>query len=61
MLLGITVDEGWDSKVGEDAASKCVFSNAFNAIMETNRSSKRGIECPIVNPPERVGDVDFSN
>jgi hypothetical protein len=29
-------DEGWDSKVGEDAVSKCFFSNTFNAIVETN-------------------------
>jgi hypothetical protein len=52
-------DEGWDSKVGEDAATECVCSNTFNAIVETNRTLKRAIEGPIVNPPERAGDVDL--
>jgi hypothetical protein len=45
-------DEGRDSKVGEDAASKCAFSNAFNAIVETNRSSERVIEYMITNPSD---------
>jgi hypothetical protein len=35
------VMRGRDSKVGEDAASECAVSNAFNAIVETNISSKR--------------------
>jgi hypothetical protein len=38
--LGDGGDEGRDSKVGEDAIRKCAFSNAFNAIMETNRTSE---------------------
>ena len=50
-------DEGWDSKVGEDAAFECAYFNAFNAIVETNGSSKRAIEGIIFNPPQRVRDV----
>jgi hypothetical protein len=50
-------DEGWDSKIGEYAVGKCAGSNAFNAIVETSGSSKRGHECHILNPPERAGDV----
>ena len=45
-------DEGWDSKVGEDAVSECPSSNAFDAIVKTNRSSERITKCTIVNPPE---------
>jgi hypothetical protein len=50
--LGNHSDEGWDSKVGEDAGTKCASSNAFNAIVETNGTSKRTREGIIVNPPE---------
>jgi hypothetical protein len=45
-------DEGWDSKVGEDAATECTVSNTLNAIVEMNRTSKRAGEGIIVNPPE---------
>jgi hypothetical protein len=45
-------DEGWYSKVGEDAAIKCAISNTFNAIVETNGASKRAGEGLIQNPPE---------
>jgi hypothetical protein len=45
-------DEGWDSKIGEYAERECVHSNAFNAIVETNRSSERVIEGIATNPPE---------
>jgi hypothetical protein len=45
-------DEGWDSKIGEDAGTKCAFSNAFNAIVETNRTPKRVMEGTMVDPPE---------
>jgi hypothetical protein len=45
-------DEGWDSKVGEDAAIECVISNALNAIVEMNGALKRAIEGTIVNIPE---------
>jgi hypothetical protein len=44
--------EGWDSKVGEDALSECGYSDAFNAIVKTNRGSERIIEGMIVNHPE---------
>jgi hypothetical protein len=45
-------DEERDSKVGEDAASECPFSNAFDVIVDTNGTSKRITECIITNPPE---------
>jgi hypothetical protein len=45
-------DEGRDSEVGEDAAIECSSSNTFNAIVETNRTSKRACEGSITNPPE---------
>jgi hypothetical protein len=45
-------DEGWDSKVGEDAAIKCSISNTLNAIVEMNGTLKRAIEGMIINPPE---------
>jgi hypothetical protein len=45
-------DEGWDSKVGEDALSECGYSDTFYAIVETDRSSKRVPEGPIINPLE---------
>jgi hypothetical protein len=45
-------DEGWDSKVGEDTVRKCDISNTFNAIVETNGTSKRTPKGIIVNPPE---------
>ena len=48
-------DEGWDSKVGEDAAHECAYSNAFNAIMEMNRSSKRACEGIIFNHDQWKG------
>jgi hypothetical protein len=54
-------DEGWDSKIGEDAGGECASSNAVNAIVKTNRSSKRAIKGLITNPPERAGDVYFRN
>jgi hypothetical protein len=54
-------DEGWDSKIGEDTSTKCVFSNAFNAIVETNRCLERRYEGIITNSPQRVGDVDICN
>ena len=38
--------------VSEDAFIKCVYSNALDAIVETNGTSKRAIEGIIVNPPE---------
>jgi hypothetical protein len=51
--------KGWDSKVGEDAVTECVFSNTFNAFVKTSRTSKRAIEGSIANPPERGGDDDL--
>jgi hypothetical protein len=45
-------DEGWDSKVCKYTGNECEFSNAFNAIVETNGTSERVMEGPIVNPPE---------
>ena len=35
------------------------MSNAFNAIVETNGTSKREIEGTIANPPECDGNVDL--
>jgi len=43
-------DEGWNSKIGEDAARECFKSNAFNVIAKTNSSSERIVESQIVNP-----------
>jgi hypothetical protein len=45
-------DEGRDSKVGEDAVTECDISNAFNAIVEINQTSKRAVEGLVMNPPE---------
>jgi hypothetical protein len=45
-------DEGRDSKVGEDAASECSISNAFNAIVKTKDSMERMTKSMITNPPE---------
>ena len=53
-------DEGWDSKIGEDAPRECALSNDFNAIVETNMSSKRAIEGIITNHPKWVGGCWFS-
>jgi hypothetical protein len=50
--MGNHSDEGWESKIGEDAVSKCACSDAFNAIVKTNGSSERTIEGKITNPPE---------
>jgi hypothetical protein len=50
--IGDHGDEGWNSKVGEDAVSECPLSNAFNAVMETNGSSERTCEGKTLNPPE---------
>jgi hypothetical protein len=58
---GITVMKGWDSKVGEDTVLECLSSDAFNAIVESNRTSKRAKEGPRVNPPERGGEDDICN
>ena len=54
---GITVMKSGTLKLAK--MQKCASSNAFNAIMETNWSSERACECPIVNPPECVWDVDL--
>jgi hypothetical protein len=45
-------DERRDSKVGEYAASECAVSNAFNVIVETNRTSERKMEGISTNPPD---------
>jgi hypothetical protein len=50
--LGNHGDEGWDYEVGEDAATECAISNAFNAIVKTNRTLKRAFEGKTDNPPE---------
>jgi hypothetical protein len=50
--MGNHGDEGWDSKVGEDAIGECGFSNAFNAIVKTNCTSKRVPKGSNTNPPE---------
>jgi len=41
-----------NSKVGEYAESKCALSNAFNAIVKTNRTSERAIEGSVADHPE---------
>jgi hypothetical protein len=48
----LTGNEGWDSKIGEYAVTKCGISNAFNAIVETNGTSKRLSKGNIFDPPE---------
>jgi hypothetical protein len=57
MPMETEVMRGGDSKVCEDAPRKCECSNAFNAIVKTNRTSNRAREGIITNPLERVRNV----
>jgi hypothetical protein len=45
-------DESRYSKVGEDAGSKCCYSNAFDVVVEINGTLKRAPEGRIINSPE---------